>query len=237
MGTRCPSCRADRRAAAEGTDRSSGRRQSRRSARGRRNRPGRCTARACRADSRAARLRAAGCRWPVVSVGCRCAAAPACACPLTGPPSVISPDVCVKRSRTVMSRFAFTISTSTGGPPRPPRPPRPWPPGPAPDAGAGGAAGAPAGGTAGGLATATFADLNSGMNRETGSFSRIFPSSTSIITATAVMGFDIDASLNTPSFGIGFCVSTFSSPCASKCAMRPLRATRVTTPGSAPASR
>ena len=45
--------------------------------------------------------------------------------------------------------------------------------------------------------------LNSGMKRDTGSFSRTFPSSIIIITATAVIGFDIEASRKIPSFGIG----------------------------------
>ena len=42
------------------------------------------------------------------------------------------------------------------------------------------------------------------MKRDTGSVRRTFPSSTIIITATAVIGFDIDARRKMPSFGIGF---------------------------------
>jgi hypothetical protein len=74
------------------------------------------------------------------------------------------------------------------------------------------------------------------MNRETGSFSRTLPSSTSIMIATPVIGFDIDASRNSPSFGIGFFDSRSIMPRASKCAMRPLRATSVTAPATLPAS-
>jgi hypothetical protein len=42
------------------------------------------------------------------------------------------------------------------------------------------------------------------MKRDTGSVRRTFPSSIIIITAAAVIGFDIDASRKMPSFGIGF---------------------------------
>ena len=42
------------------------------------------------------------------------------------------------------------------------------------------------------------------MKRDTGSVRRTFPSSTIIITAAAVIGFDIEASRKMPSFGIGF---------------------------------
>ena len=74
------------------------------------------------------------------------------------------------------------------------------------------------------------------MKRDTGSLRRIFPSSTSIITAAPVIGFDIEASRKMPSFGIGFFDSMSISPCASKWAMRPLRATSVTTPDTSFAS-
>ena len=79
-------------------------------------------------------------------------------------------------------------------------------------------------------ATATFISLNSGMNFETGSPSRIFPSSTSIMTATAVMGLDMEASRKMVSLAMGFFDSRSISPCASKCTMLPRRATRVTAP-------
>ena len=42
------------------------------------------------------------------------------------------------------------------------------------------------------------------MKRDTGSFRRILPSSTIIITATAVIGFDIEARRKIASLGIGF---------------------------------
>ena len=84
--------------------------------------------------------------------------------------------------------------------------------------------------------TATIACLNSGMKRETGSLSRTLPSSIIIITATAVIGFDIEASRKIASFGIGLFASTSLRPCASKWTTLPRRATRVTAPGSAPAS-
>jgi len=75
------------------------------------------------------------------------------------------------------------------------------------------------------------------MNRETGSVSRIFPSSTSIMIATPVIGFDMDARRNRLSFAIGFFVSTSMTPCASKCAILPRRATSVTAPATLPAAR
>ena len=50
--------------------------------------------------------------------------------------------------------------------------------------------------------------------------------------ATPVMGFDIDARRNSPSFGIGFFASRSIMPRASKCAMRPRRATSVTAPAT-----
>ena len=71
-----------------------------------------------------------------------------------------------------------------------------------PGARGGGPAGPPA--RAPGFGMATLAPLNSGMKRETGSVRRTLPSSTIIITATAVIGLDIDASRKIPSFGIGF---------------------------------
>jgi hypothetical protein len=68
------------------------------------------------------------------------------------------------------------------------------------------------------------------MNRPTGSVRRILPSSTSIITATPTTGFVIDMMRKMVSFCIGFFDSRSISPCASKCATRPLRATSVTAP-------
>ena len=78
--------------------------------------------------------------------------------------------------------------------------------------------------------------LNSGMNAETRSVSRTLPSSTIIITATAVMGLDIDASRKIESFSIGFFDSMSASPCASKCTILPRRATSVTAPDTSFAS-
>ena len=160
-----------------------------------------------------AELRDVGCErvvWPAV------AAAPAVALPS---PPLISPEPCVSRSRIVISRVADTRSTSGGGPPRPPGPPGPAGAAPPPRVR---------------LGTATFIDLNSGMKRETGSLSRTLPSSTIIITATAVIGFDIEARRNTPSFGIGRLLSMSIKPCASRCAILPWRATSVTAPDRAP---
>ena len=54
-----------------------------------------------------------------------------------------------------------------------------------------------------GFAIATFVSLNSGMNRDTGSVSRTFPSSTIIMMATPVTGLVIDAMRKMPSLRIG----------------------------------
>ena len=83
---------------------------------------------------------------------------------------------------------------------------------------------------------ATFGFLNSGMKRDTGSVRRSFPSSISIRIATPVTGFDIDAMRKIASLRIGVFASTSIRPCASKCAMRPLRDTIVTAPVICPAS-
>ena len=68
------------------------------------------------------------------------------------------------------------------------------------------------------------------MKRDTGSVSRNFPSSISIRIATPVTGLDIDAMRKIASLRIGVFASMSISPCASKCAMRPLRDTIVTAP-------
>jgi hypothetical protein len=70
------------------------------------------------------------------------------------------------------------------------------------------------------------------MNFDTGSLSRTLPSSTSIITATPVMGFDMDASRKMLSFAIGLFASMSAKPWASKYAILPRRATRVTAPAT-----
>jgi len=62
----------------------------------------------------------------------------------------------------------------------------------------GASAGAPAGG-----ATATVLFLKDGMNFETGSLSRSFPSSMRIMAAVLVMAFDIDAMRKIASVCIG----------------------------------
>ena len=76
--------------------------------------------------------------------------------------------------------------------------------------------------------TATFIPLNSGMNFETGSLSRTFPSSTIIRTATPVTGLVDEAMRKSVSLVIGCLDSRSLSPWASKCTTRPLRATSVT---------
>ena len=80
------------------------------------------------------------------------------------------------------------------------------------------------------LGMPTLVSLNSGMKRDTGSLSRIFPSSSSVRIATAVTGFDIDASRKMASVVIGFFDSRSMNPRASKCATLPRRATSVTAP-------
>ena len=79
--------------------------------------------------------------------------------------------------------------------------------------------------------------LNSGMNREIGSVRRTLPSSIIISVATPTTGFVIDMMRNIAFVAIGFFASISINPCASRCAMRPLRATRVTAPEKLPASR
>ncbi len=147
-----------------------------------------------------------------VSSGARCASDADARWPR---PPLISPEPCVSRSRTVISRdrrnqIDFHRWTAATAPDHRLR--------------GSGAASDP------GFGTATFIPLNSGMNRDTGSVSRSLPSSTIIITATAVTGFDIEASRKMPSFGMGRLVSMSMRPCASWCAMRPLRTTIVTAP-------
>ena len=71
---------------------------------------------------------------------------------------------------------------------------------------------------------------------DTGSVMRSLPSSIIIMIATPVTGFVIDAMRNTESFVIGFFESMSVTPVASKCAMRPWRATSVTPPLISPAA-
>ena len=70
------------------------------------------------------------------------------------------------------------------------------------------------------------------MKRDTGSVSRTLPSSISIMIATPVTGFDIDAMRKMASLRIGVFDSRSITPCASKWATRPRRATSVTAPAS-----
>jgi hypothetical protein len=74
------------------------------------------------------------------------------------------------------------------------------------------------------------------MNVDTRSFRWTFPSSTIIITATDVIGLDIDARRKMESFAIGFFASMSARPCASKWTIRPRRATSVTAPETSFAS-
>jgi len=87
-----------------------------------------------------------------------------------------------------------------------------------------------------GFAIATFAFLNSGTKRDTGSPRRSFPSSISIRMATPVIGFDIEAMRKMASLRMGVLASTSIRPCASKCATCPLRETIVMAPVIWPAS-
>ena len=82
------------------------------------------------------------------------------------------------------------------------------------------------------FSTTAESPCSSGMNFETGSVSRTLPSSTIIITATPTTGLVIDMMRKMASFCIGFLVSRSIRPCASKCAMRPLRATSDTAPAN-----
>jgi hypothetical protein len=79
---------------------------------------------------------------------------------------------------------------------------------------------APAGG---GRATVVFS--KAAMYLETGSARPIFPSSTSIITATLVKALVWEAMRKIVSFLMGRPASTSACPKASRCATRPLRAT------------
>ena len=90
------------------------------------------------------------------------------------------------------------------------------------------ATGLPGAALAGG-GTATVVVLNAGMNFDTGSFRRSLPSSSSIIAATLVTAFDIEAMRKIASF----CISGGSAhgpraPRFSKYATRPSRTTIVT---------
>ena len=71
---------------------------------------------------------------------------------------------------------------------------------------------------------------------DTGSVMRSLPSSIIIMMATPVTGFVIDAMRKTASFVIGFFDSMSVDAVASRCAMRPLRATSVTPPEISPAA-
>ena len=73
------------------------------------------------------------------------------------------------------------------------------------------------------------------MNFDTGSVSLTLPSSIIIMIETPTTGLVIDMILKIASFCIGFRDSMSIRPCASKCAMRPLRATSVTAPEKLPA--
>ena len=68
------------------------------------------------------------------------------------------------------------------------------------------------------------------MNRDTGSVSRTLPSSIIIRIETPTIGLVIDMIRKMASFCIGRFDSMSIRPCASKCPMRPLRATSVTAP-------
>ena len=78
--------------------------------------------------------------------------------------------------------------------------------------------------------------LKDGMYFETGSVILSLPSSIIIMIARPVTGFVIDAMRNTASFVIGFFVSMSVTPVASRCAIRPWRATSVTPPEISPAA-
>ena len=65
---------------------------------------------------------------------------------------------------------------------------------------------------------------------------RSLPSSIIIMIATPVTGLVIDAMRNTASFVIGFLDSMSVTPAASRCAIRPWRATSVTPPLISPAA-
>ncbi len=71
---------------------------------------------------------------------------------------------------------------------------------------------------------------------DTGSVMRSFPSSIIIMIARPVTGFVIDAIRKTASFVIAFFVSVSVTPVASRCAIRPCRATSVTPPEISPAA-
>ena len=71
---------------------------------------------------------------------------------------------------------------------------------------------------------------------DTGSVMRSLPSSIIIMIATPVTGLVIDAMRKTASFVIGFFDSMSVTPVASRCAIRPWRATSVTPPQISPAA-
>src|SRR5215207_6527444 len=79
----------------------------------------------------------------------------------------------------------------------------------------------------------TLGDASSGSHSPTGSSSPIRPSSTSIITAAATMGFVIEARRKIESLAIGEAPSTSAEPTAST-STRPPRSTRATAPATDP---
>ena len=80
------------------------------------------------------------------------------------------------------------------------------------------------------FSTATFRSLKSGMYFETGSASRILPSSTSIMTATPVTGLVEEAMRKRASVVMGLPASASARPWAARWTTFPLRATSVTAP-------
>ena len=81
----------------------------------------------------------------------------------------------------------------------------------------------------------TLGDASSGSHSATGSSSAIRLSSTSIITAAAMMGLVIEASRKIESLAIGESPSRPAEPTASRATRSP-RATRATAPATAPSS-
>jgi len=88
----------------------------------------------------------------------------------------------------------------------------------------------------GGGGTATVVCLNAGRYFETGSVSRIRPSSSRIATATVVTAFDIDAMRRITSWRIGRFFSTSIFPYVSKCTSFPARVMTVAIPAMRPSS-
>ena len=79
----------------------------------------------------------------------------------------------------------------------------------------------------------TAGDASSGSHGPTGSSSAIRPSSTSIITAAAMIGLVIEATRKIESLAIGEVPSTSAEPAASTSTRSP-RAIRPTAPGTDP---